>query len=83
MIEPYPWLCFYGTIVAMVDAANARDAYVQFVTTYFPGDAGFLGRVMLPTEDEVRIRPLRESDADWLAEYHDPRFAKALARVAG
>ena len=83
MKEPYPWLCFWGTVTALVDARDARDAYVQFVTTYFPGDNGYLGRVMLPEPDEVRIRPLVASDADWLAEYDDARFERALARVVG
>lgn len=78
-----PWLVFYGTLTALIeDATDADDAFTRFLGQQFPQRGSWAGRITPPVREEVRVRPLEPSDADWVHQIADERFLRALRDAA-
>lgn len=77
-----PYCVFFATRVALVWSSSKTAAYEAFIDKAFPESPS--GRLAPPTKAEVKIRPLRVTDAGWIDEFDGPaatEFRRALATV--
>lgn len=68
-----PFLVFYGTSCQVINARGVRDAFVRFQEQ----------RMFRFGRAEVRIRPLRKRDGDWIKDAGNARAIAAYEKRYG